>query len=89
MKVLVRQNYRDFGPPLAAEALQVRHGLQLSRETQRKWGWSSNPATKAGPEAAKPNGGQVGTGEVGLRRTTGEPVEQRSATEAAGTEGRR
>lgn len=34
---LVRQNYRDFGPTLAAEALQARHGLEVSRETLRKW----------------------------------------------------
>jgi transposase len=34
---LVRQNYRDFGPTLAAEALQERHGLEVSRETLRKW----------------------------------------------------
>jgi len=32
---LVRQNYRDFGPILATEAL--RHGLEVSRETLRKW----------------------------------------------------
>ena len=34
---LVRQNYRDFGPTLAAEALPERHEIQLSRETLRKW----------------------------------------------------
>src|SRR5271154_5843391 len=34
---LVRQNYRDFGPTLAAEALRERHGLEVSRETLRKW----------------------------------------------------
>jgi transposase len=34
---LIRQNYRDFGPTLAAEALQQRHGLEVSRETLRKW----------------------------------------------------
>jgi transposase len=34
---LVRQNYRDFGPTLAAEALQERHEVQISRETLRKW----------------------------------------------------
>ena len=30
---LVRQNYRDFGPTLAAEVLLERHGIEVSRET--------------------------------------------------------
>jgi transposase len=34
---LIRQSYRDFGPTLAAEILLERHGLQVSRETLRKW----------------------------------------------------
>ena len=34
---LVRQNYRDFSPTLAAEVLLERHGVELSRETLRKW----------------------------------------------------
>ena len=34
---LVRQNFRDFGPTLAAEALMERHGVEISRETLRKW----------------------------------------------------
>jgi transposase len=34
---LVRQNYRDFGPTLAAEILLERYGIQVSRETLRKW----------------------------------------------------
>ena len=34
---LVRQNYRDFGPTLAAEVLIERHGIEVSRETLRKW----------------------------------------------------
>jgi transposase len=34
---LIRQSYRDFGPTLAAEILLERHGLQVSRETVRKW----------------------------------------------------
>jgi transposase len=34
---LIRQNYRDFGPTLAAEVLLERHGLQVSRETLRRW----------------------------------------------------
>lgn len=33
---LVRQNYRDFGPTIAAEALLERHGIEVSRETLRK-----------------------------------------------------
>ena len=40
---LVRQNYRDFGPTLAAEVLLERDGVEVSRETVRKWsvsGWS-------------------------------------------------
>lgn len=34
---LVRQSYRDFGPTLAAEVLLERHGIDVSRETLRKW----------------------------------------------------
>ena len=34
---LVRQNFRDFGPTLAAEALLERHVVEVSRETLRKW----------------------------------------------------
>ena len=34
---LVRQNYRDFGPTFAAEVLLERHGVEISRETLRKW----------------------------------------------------
>lgn len=34
---LMRQNYRDFGPTLAAEVLLERHGIEVSRETLRKW----------------------------------------------------
>ena len=34
---LVRQNYRDFGPTLAAEMLLERHGIEVSRETLRRW----------------------------------------------------
>ena len=34
---LVRRNYRDFGPTLATEALQERHGITVGRETVRKW----------------------------------------------------
>jgi hypothetical protein len=34
---LVRSNYADFGPSLAAEMLLTRHDLKVSRETLRKW----------------------------------------------------
>jgi hypothetical protein len=34
---LISQSYRDFGPTLAAEVLLEKHGLQVSRETPRKW----------------------------------------------------
>ena len=34
---LVRENYADFGPTLAAEMLADHHGLKVSRETLRKW----------------------------------------------------
>ena len=30
---LVKENYRDFGPTLAAEMLAEHHGLKVSRET--------------------------------------------------------
>ncbi len=34
---LIRRQYRDFGPTLAAEVLQERHGITVGRETVRKW----------------------------------------------------
>src|SRR5664279_5126183 len=33
---LIRAHYRDFGPTLASEYLQERHGLALSKETVRQ-----------------------------------------------------
>ena len=33
----VRERYPDFGPTLAAEKLEERHDLRLSRETLRQW----------------------------------------------------
>src|SRR4051794_409418 len=34
---LVREHYADFGPTLAAEKLEGRHDLRVSRETLRNW----------------------------------------------------
>jgi transposase len=34
---LVRENYADFGPTLAAEMLEEHHDFAVSRETLRKW----------------------------------------------------
>ncbi|WP_410216909.1 ISNCY family transposase [Paracoccus sp. (in: a-proteobacteria)] len=34
---LIRSDYPDFGPALAAETLAERHGIQVSSETLRKW----------------------------------------------------
>jgi transposase len=34
---LVRREYTDFGPTLASEYLEQRHGIAVSRETLRKW----------------------------------------------------
>lgn len=34
---LIRANYADFGPTLAAEKLAERHGLHLGVETVRRW----------------------------------------------------
>ena len=34
---LVKENYQDFGPTLAAEMLVEHHGFKVSRETLRKW----------------------------------------------------
>ena len=34
---IVRQNYADFGPTLAAEKLAAEHGFSFSGETLRKW----------------------------------------------------
>ncbi|QAX32210.1 ISNCY family transposase [Leisingera sp. NJS204] len=34
---LIKENYSDFGPALAAEMLGEHHGIKVSRETLRKW----------------------------------------------------
>ncbi len=34
---LVKENYADFGPTLAAEMLAEHHSVKVSRETLRKW----------------------------------------------------
>lgn len=34
---LIRREYSDFGPTLAAEMLEERHDFKVSRETLRKW----------------------------------------------------
>jgi transposase len=34
---LVKENYQDFGPTLAAEMLAEHHGFKVSRETLRNW----------------------------------------------------
>ena len=34
---LVRELYADFGPTLACEKLTEQHGLEISRETLRRW----------------------------------------------------
>ena len=34
---LVKEQYPDFGPTLAAEMLAEHHGFKVSRETLRKW----------------------------------------------------
>lgn len=34
---LIRERYLDFGPTLTAEKLAEHHGLNVSRETLRKW----------------------------------------------------
>ncbi|WP_339912509.1 ISNCY family transposase, partial [Sulfitobacter litoralis] len=34
---LIKENYPDFGPTLAAEMLAEYHGFKVSRETLRKW----------------------------------------------------
>lgn len=34
---LVQREYADFGPTLASEYLAERHGIQVSKETLRKW----------------------------------------------------
>ncbi len=34
---LLHDNYRDFGPTLAAEKLRERYNIRVSAETLRKW----------------------------------------------------
>ena len=35
--LLYRQSYRDYGPTLLSEVLASDHGIQISRETVRRW----------------------------------------------------
>ena len=47
---LVRERYADFGPTLAAEKLLELHGVDVARETLRKWMagagiWLTGPTT--------------------------------------------
>jgi transposase len=37
MKILGREEYRDFGPTLASEYLAKKHGIEASKETVRHW----------------------------------------------------
>ncbi len=51
---LVRDRYRDFGPTFAREKLAEVHGLEVGRETLRKWMlaaglWSPKASRKAAP----------------------------------------
>ncbi len=48
---LITQQYRDYGPTLLSEVLAEGHGIQLSRETIRKWMiaggiWTTNRAER-------------------------------------------
>lgn len=36
VRVLIKKHYRDFGPTLAKEKLEERHGLKLGKETTRQ-----------------------------------------------------
>jgi transposase len=49
---IVARHYHDFGPTLAGEKLEERHGIKVSRETLRKWMmeaglWTAKKAKKA------------------------------------------
>ena len=37
IRVLVEENYYDFGPKFAAEKLKEKHGISISKETLRRW----------------------------------------------------
>jgi uncharacterized protein YbjT (DUF2867 family) len=54
---LVRSNYADFGPSLAAEMLLTKHDLKVSRETLRKWMMGDGfPADSAATSMPSPGG---------------------------------
>ena len=38
---LYREKYHDFGPTLAAEKMKERDGLEVNRETLRRWLWGA------------------------------------------------
>jgi predicted DNA-binding protein (UPF0251 family) len=48
LKALLDPDWRDFGPTFAGEQLATRHGIEVSKETVRKWMmaeglWRSQP----------------------------------------------
>lgn len=56
---LYRREYGDFGPTLAAEYLGERHGIQVSKETLRKWlieaaAWKAKPRKVKAVHAWRP-----------------------------------
>jgi hypothetical protein len=55
---IVRDQYADFGPTLAAEKLAQHHGCSVSRETLRGWMiadglWQDRPASSAVATSAR------------------------------------
>ena len=62
---LVRESYPDFGPTFAAEKLSEEHGLEVSRETLRKWMaeaglWRPKARRKARVHQSRPRRARVG-----------------------------
>ena len=51
---LVRQHYADFGPTLAAEKLEERHALRVSRETLRTWMIQAGSGCRGRAQALSP-----------------------------------
>src|SRR3989454_8091549 len=64
---LVRREYADFGPTLAAEYLAKEHRVEVSKETLRKWlseagGWKRERRRGGGGDGGRGPGGGGGGG---------------------------
>ena len=94
MTILQQTDWHDFGLTFASEQLAQRHGIEVRKETLRKWMISagfrrSRPSAAAGVVAISPDGTWIVfpiRGEDGKRLLATRLLEQAAITPLAGTE---